>query len=136
MLRVLESLNHKGDQVAISIDWANKIINIPKADTTLVSISPDIRSLDIDDLRDALNALQESEVGIVFDTTHTHVSPISFAGVTLARVVEIINGYTITFEDGQYAVNIIGGNSNVADNTNVNQVSIRSFNSAGLVQVT
>jgi hypothetical protein len=48
--------------------------------------------------------------------------------------VVIVNGYTITYEDGQYAVNLVGANSNVADNVNVNQVSVRSANSAGLVQ--
>ena len=49
----------------------------------------------------------------------------SLAGVRL----EIINGYTLTFEDGQYAVNIYGGNSNVADVNNKNQVSVNTANS-------
>jgi hypothetical protein len=49
-------------------------------------------------------------------------------------VVEIINGYTITFEDGQYAVELIGANSNVAGVVNINQVATRSFNTAGLIQ--
>ena len=69
-------------------------------------------------------------------STHNHVSPISVGGVQLARVVEIINGYTITFEDGQYAVNLAGANSNIGDRVNVNQVSIRSSNSAGLQDLT
>jgi hypothetical protein len=55
------------------------------------------------------------------------------AGIILARVVELINSYTITFEDGQYAVNLTGANSNIADKVNVNQVSVRASNSAGLV---
>jgi len=50
-------------------------------------------------------------------------------------VVEIINGYTVTFEDGQYRVTLLGANSNVADVTNVNQVSIQPNNSAGQVVV-
>lgn len=70
------------------------------------------------------------------DYTHNHVAPVTVGGVELARVVEIINDYTITFEDGQYAVNIVGGNSNIGDNVNVNQVSVRSANSAGLVHNT
>jgi hypothetical protein len=57
---------------------------------------------------------------------------VSLGGLTYARVIEIINGYTITFEDGQYAVNLVGANSNVGDCVNVNQVSVRSANSAGL----
>lgn len=122
--------------MAITIDRINKVISIPKADTTLVSSTPDIRSIDVDTLRLALKVIEASEEGMPFDDTHVHTPPVTFAGVTLARIVEIINGHTITFEDGQYAVNIVGGNSNIADVTNVNQVSLRSFNSAGLVQVT
>jgi hypothetical protein len=119
--------------MAISITWGTKVINIPKADTQLVQSSPtEIRSLDLDNFRQTLNDLQDSEDGIPFETTHNHVPPITVGGVTLARVVEIINGYTVTFEDGQYAVNLVGANSNVGDVTNVNQVAVRSANSAGL----
>ena len=59
----------------------------------------------------------------------------TLGGLTLSRVVEIIAPYTITFEDGQYAVNLVGANNNIADKTNVNQVSVRSSNSAGMVTV-
>lgn len=122
--------------MAISIDWGTKIINVPKVDTTLVQASPnEIRQLDLDTFRLALNDLQDNEQGITYDTTHRHVAPITVGGVTLARVIEIINGYTVTFEDGQYAVNLVGANSNVADVANVNQVSIRPSNSAGLVDL-
>jgi len=47
--------------------------------------------------------------------------------------VEIINGYTITFEDEQYAVTLIGANNNILDVINFNQVSVRPTNSAGLI---
>jgi hypothetical protein len=57
-------------------------------------------------------------------------------GVTYSRFIEFINGYTITFEDDQYAVNLVGSNNNISDVTNVNQVSVRSQNSAGLITVT
>ena len=119
--------------MAITVDWVTRIINVPKADTQLVqSVPTEIRQLDLDIFRKDLNALQADEEGIPFLTTHQHVQPIDIGGVTLARVIEIINGYTVTFEDGQYAVNLVGANSNVGDVTNVNQVSIRSANSAGL----
>jgi len=49
-------------------------------------------------------------------------------------VVEIINGYTVTFEDDSYAVNLVGANSNIADVVNLNTVSVRAANSAGLIQ--
>ena len=120
--------------MAITIDWGTKVINVPKAYTTLVTAGPpqEIRSLDIDTFRLDLKLLEMSVDGMPFLDTHNHNPPVTVGGVILARVVEIINGYTITFEDGQYSVNLVGSNSNIADVTNVNQVSIRSANSAGL----
>jgi len=122
-------------QSGITIDWANKNIYVPKGEMTLIQITPiEVRELNLDTFRLALKELEDSSEGIVYDTTHSHVAPISVGGVQLARIIEIINDYTITFEDGQYAVNLVGANSNVADRVNVNQVSVRSANSAGLVQ--
>jgi hypothetical protein len=119
--------------MAITIDWATKVINVPKADTQLVDAGPpEIRQLDIDAFRLDLKGIEDSDDGMAFLHTHNHNPPVTVGGVTLARVFEIINGYTVTFEDGQYAVNLVGANSNIADVTNVNQVSIRSANSAGL----
>ena len=119
--------------MAISIDWGTKVISVPKADTQLVQASPtEIRQLDIDVFRLELKSLEDSEDGMPFPDTHLHNAEVTVGGVTLAMVVEIINGYTITFEDGQYAVNLVGANSNISDVANVNQVSIRSANSAGL----
>ena len=76
--------------------------------------------------------LEASQEGMPFLDTQSHNPPVTVGGVTLARVVEIINGYTVTFEDGAYAVNLVGANSNIGDVVNLNQVSIRSNNSAGL----
>lgn len=120
--------------MAISVDWPTKVITVPKADTTLVDIGPpEIRSLDVDQFRKDLNALQAGEVGIVFETTHTHNPPVTISGITLARVVELINGYTVTFQNGFYAVNLTGANNNISDVMNLNFVSLRSANSAGLI---
>jgi len=121
--------------MAISIDWPTKVINVPKADLTLIQSSPtEIRQLDIDTFRLELKSIEAGE-GIPFLDTHNHNPPVTVGGVTLARVVEIINGYSITFEDDQYAVNLVGANSNIGDVVNVNQVSVRSANSAGLTDV-
>jgi len=120
----------------ITIDWSNKIINVPKSYMTLVQASPiEVRRLDIDPFRLDLKDIEDDAEGMPWLDTHQHVGPITVGGVTLARVVEIINGYTITFEDDQYAVNLVGANSNIADVTNINQVSVRSANSAGLVDL-
>lgn len=122
--------------MAITINWGSKVINVPRADMLLLqSVPTEIRQLNLNDFRNTLNDLQDDEAGMPFPTTHNHVAPITVGGVTLERVVEIINGYTVTFEDGQYAVNLVGANTNVSDVTNVNQVSVRSANSAGLVNL-
>ena len=119
--------------MAITIDWATKIINVNKADMILIQSSPtEIYQLNMDFFHNTLRDLEDDAEGIVFDTTHVYVGPITVGGVILARVVEIINGYTVTFEDGQYRVNLTGANTNLADVTNVNQVSVSSSNSAGL----
>lgn len=120
--------------MALSIDWATKIITVPKADMTLIQASPiEIRELNTDSFRLELKEIEATFDGMAFEKTHVHNPPFLIGGVELARTIEIVNGYTVTFEDGQYAVNLQGSNSNIADVINVNQVSVRSANSAGLV---
>ena len=118
--------------MAITIAWGTKVISVPQADL-IAPISGNIYTLDLEAFRLALRALEASEEGMPFDVTHNHNSPVTVGGVTLAQVVELINGYTVTFEDGMYAVDIVGGNNNIADNVNVNQVGVRTNNTAGLV---
>lgn len=115
------------------VNWQNRNIYIPKAYTTLIQASPnEVRELNLDNLRLDLKDVEDDVQGMAFPTTHKHVGPISVGGVQLARVLEFINGYTVTFEDGQYAVNLQGANTNLQDVATVNQVSIRPNNSAGL----
>jgi len=119
--------------MAITINWDTKVITVPKADTTLIQSTPtEIRQLNLDTFRLILKDLEDDPEGMPFLKTHNNNPPVTVGGVVLARVVEIINGYTVTFEDGQYAVNLVGANSNVGDVVNVNQVSVRTANSAGL----
>lgn len=120
----------------IWIDWATRVIFVPKAETVQVQSAPtEIRELDLDAFRRALKTQEDDPAGMAYVDTHRHVAPISVGGVQLARVVEIINGYVVEFEDGQYAVNLVGANSNVGDRVVVNQVSVRSANSAGLTDL-
>ena len=119
--------------MALSVDWPNKIINVLRADMLLVQSLPiEIRELNIDAFRLELKSLEADPEGISYVDTHKHNTIVTLGGVTYARLVEIINDYTVTFEDGQYAVNLVGANSNIGDVVNVNQVSVRSANSAGL----
>jgi hypothetical protein len=123
--------------MAISINWDTKVISVPKADMDLIQTVPfEVRELDLNTFRLVLKDLEDNEDGMTFLHTHNHNPPVSVGGVTLGRVVEIINGYTVTFEDGNYAVNLVGGNSNVSDVVNLNMVAVRSANSAGLVDST
>jgi len=123
--------------MAISINPQTYAINVPKADMTLVqSIPSEIRELDLNWFRLALKAYEAAEYGIYLLKTHNHNTEVTLGSLTFARVIEILPPYTITFEDGQYAVNLVNANSNVSDRTNVNQVSVRSANSAGLVAAT
>jgi len=120
--------------MAISVDPATFVISVPKADLTLIqSVPTEIREMDLNWFRLALKAWEDDEGGIVFLKTHTHNTEVTLGSLTFARVIEMLVPYTVTFEDGQYAVDLTGANSNVGDVTNVNQVSVRSYNSAGLI---
>ena len=118
----------------ISIDWATKIISVPKAYLTLIQASPtEIRELPLNQFRLDLKALEAAVEGMAYLVTHRHNTEVTLGGIVYARTIEIINGYTVTFEDGNYAVNLTGANSNVGDVVNLNQVSVRSQNAAGLI---
>lgn len=120
--------------MAISINWATGVITVNKVDMTLVQTSPyDVYELDVDDFRLALKGLEADVDGMVFNRTHNHNPPVTFGGVTIARSVEILSPYSVTFENDSYAVNLIGANNNISDVTNLNTVSVRSANSAGLL---
>lgn len=120
--------------MAITINWATKVISIPQADLNFISGT--LYELDVNAFRLILRDLEDDSEGIPFDQTHSHNTEVTIGVIVFARFIEIINGYTITFEDGQYAVNLTGANNNISDVTNVNQVSIRSNNSAGLTNNT
>ncbi len=117
--------------MSLSIDWATKVITIPQA--FLTPISGDVYELDMNVFRLSLKSLEDSEAGMTFLDTHKHTTETVLGGVTYSRFVEMINGYTVTFENGQYIVDLQGANNNILDVANLNQVSIRSANSAGLV---
>ena len=103
--------------------------------TLIQSVPTEIRQLDLNSFHLELRDLEDDTDGRPWPKTHSHNTTVTVGGVTLARVIEILDPYTITFEDGQYAVNLVAANSNVGDRVNVNQVSVRSANSAGLVDL-
>src|SRR5574337_994358 len=121
--------------MTISVDCATKVITIPRADLTALGGSR--YQLDVNWLRLQLKAWEQSADGMAMPGTHVNYSPLTLSGVTYARQFAIINGYTVTFEafGSPYRVECVGGNHNLGDVQNVNNVSLLLGNSAGLVQV-
>lgn len=120
--------------MAISINWSTKVITVPQSYLSLVSGT--LYELDADQFRLDLKDLEDSEEGMIFPQTHNHSTQVILSGVTYARIVEIINGYTITFENTgtPYTVRVAGANHNFADVTNYDGgMSLIISNSAGLI---
>jgi hypothetical protein len=120
--------------MAITIDWGNSIIQVPKSYMTVIQASPfEVLQLDVNQFRLDLRGLEASEDGMPFLVTHRHNTEQTLSGISYARSVEIINGYTVEFEDGQYGVTLYGANNNLLDVKVANQVSLLANNSAGLI---
>jgi len=119
--------------MALSIDWSTQVIYVPQADLT--SLGGGLYELDLDAFRLELKDIEDSEEGIPFLDTHRHNTEVTLSGVTYARFVEIINGYTVEFENGTYTVVCSGANHNLADVKVVNSVSLIVGNRAGLITV-
>ena len=117
--------------MAISIDWITKVISVPQADLTQISATE--YTLDTNAFHISLRDLEAAVAGAPFATTHTHNTEVVLGGITYARLIIIGGGYTVTFEAGVYAVTLLGSNNNILDEANLNSVSIRPTNAAGLI---
>lgn len=119
--------------MAISVDPLTDIIYVPKADLTLIQASPEVREIDLNWFRLALRDWEDGEDAIPRPKTHNHSTETTLAGLTYARIIEILAPYTVEFEDGQYTVNCVGANHNISDVKVANQVSLIVNNAAGLI---
>ena len=121
--------------MALSIDPVTKVVTIPKADLTLVTGT--LYELDTNQFRLDLLALLASETYIWMTDAYTHNTEVTVAGTTFARTIEIINGWSVTFEAGIYSVRLVGSNNNIFDVEsgilNQNTVQVIPGNSAGLI---
>jgi len=120
--------------MALSVDWGTKVITVPQ--NYLAFVSGSLYELDVEQFFRDLRDIEDDEAGQVHLPMVAHKTKSTLSGVTYARVVEIVNGYTVTFEDGQYRVRLVNANNNISDVANLNQVSIITQNSAGLQLVT
>jgi hypothetical protein len=120
--------------MAYAVNWLTKVVTIPKADMALVQASPEIRELDLLAFWAELHAIQDDE-GITYLAIMRSNAPVTLAGVTYVRSVEVINGYTIEFENGAYQVNLSGANNNLLEARVQNQVSLNASNSAGAIVI-
>jgi hypothetical protein len=120
--------------MAITVDWGTRIITVPQSFLTFVGgVS---YNLDTEAFKVAINDIEDSPAGIVHPPIINHKTSSLLGGIEYARIIEIINGYTVTFEDGSYRVNLIGSNNNILDVANLNSVQIAPNNSAGLINLT
>ena len=117
----------------MTVNWGTGEITVFRTDMLQVQTTPvAIYQLNIIDFHDALRDEEATALGAAYPTTHKYASSVTISGTPLAPVVEILEPYTITFEDALYNVNIVGGNSNISDRNNKNTVGVNTSNSAGL----
>ena len=124
--------------MALTLDPATKVISIPQADLDFISGS--LYELDTNAFRKNVWDLLASEPYVWMPAAFIHNTEVTVAGVTYARFIEFINGYSITFEDLVYSVRFAGSNNNLFDVENgilnpSGNVTVISTNSAGLIVV-
>lgn len=126
--------------MAVTINWLTKVITVPVSFLTLISGpggAGSLYELDVNALRLALKDIEDGE-GMPYLDTHRHNTSILLGGVTYARTFEIINGYTVLFDDSvvdHYTVRCVNANHNLADVKVLNSISLIVGNSAGLITV-
>jgi hypothetical protein len=124
--------------MTIALDEATQIITVDQSDLTFVS--GDLYELDTNAFRLAIGALLDDARYIWMPPAFIHNGEVTVAGTTFSRTIELINGYSLTFEDLLYSVRLAGSNNNLFDveNSILNpsgNVTVIGQNSAGLVTV-
>jgi len=123
----------------VNIDETSKRITITQ--DYLTPVTGTLYELDTEAFRLTMNGLMDDERYIWMDDYASRNAPVTVAGVTLAQSIEIINGYSVEFDDtpGAHSVRLSGSNNNLFDIQNgvlvQNTVQVIPTNSAGLVKV-
>ena len=122
--------------MAVTLDHNTLIFSVPQADLTLVGGS--LYECDTNWLKQQMMAILASAEGIEKEDAFIHFQEYTVVGVTYARAIQIINGYSIEFTpDSAWSVRLAGSNNNFFDVENgilvQNQVQVIAQNSAGLI---
>ena len=124
--------------MALTIDYATRVISVPQADLTFISGT--LYELDTNQFKKDVMAILDDQTHIWMPDAFIHNTEVTVAGTTFARTIEFINSYSVTFEDtgGQYSVRLVGSNNNIFDVENgilnpTDKVTVISTNSAGLI---
>lgn len=123
--------------MSYAVNWVTGLITIPRADLTLISGNQ--YRLNTADFHKEIRRLEWLfDEGIWALQVIKYTEPETLGGTPFAPRIKVINNYTIAFEEfaGVYSVEIDGANTNIADVTIVNNVSIRTKNTGGLVGMT
>ena len=124
--------------MAITVNEVTKVIDILQADLTFISGT--LYEFDTEQFHLDLREWEHSTEGSWRSITHNHNPEVPIAGVTLARVITIVNGYSVTFEDtgAAYTIRFINSNNDIfdLDSGNMNPTPLTTIvpqNSAGLI---
>lgn len=118
-----------------TVAWDTRIITVPQSYLTF--LSGDSYQLDTNAFRISINDIEDSEQGQVHPQILVHKTSTTLDGIEYVRIVEFVNGYTITFEEigSPYKVILNGSNNNILTVTNLGTVQVAPSNSAGLVNL-
>lgn len=123
--------------MAISIDHSTLVITVQQSDCVLVA-GTFYRLPTETVFRPAVNSLLSAESGMPLPNAISHNTEVTVAGVTYARFIELINGYSIQFTPNTaWSVELTESNNNLHDIASgvlvQNQVQVITTNAAGLV---
>jgi len=123
--------------MAITINQSTRLISIDQSELTFVSGT--LWDADTDAIRLSIIDILDGESHMWMPDAINHNTEVAVAGVTYARVIEVINSYSLQFEDtgSAYTVRLLGSNNNYFDTENgilvpTPLVTVISTNSAGL----
>jgi hypothetical protein len=125
--------------MTVSIDPSTRVITVQQGDLSLVTGT--LYEHDTEAFRQTVNDLMAGEALMWLPDWADRNAPYTVFGATYAQKIEVINGFSIEYDDapGAYSVNLKGSNNNLGDIQGgvlvQNLVQVIPTNSAGLVVV-